>query len=218
VVQMINIQIAAEPKPGVIPWDAVIALGPHVLWILFAAGVLLWFGRPRLVELLTRVQKLSVAGVEVELRQTLQQAANAKGEELPSASLDLAARRLAASTSLLKGARLLWIDDQPDNNRFEHTLFEEAGAKIHEAVSDQEAEGRLKRAKYDLILSDISRGGDGAAGTKFLAKLVADGQKAPVIFYVGSVSGPAPNGAFGITDSPDELVHLVLDAMSRRRS
>jgi hypothetical protein len=41
----------------------------------------------------------------------------------------------------------------------------------------------------------------------------------PVVFCVGAVDqhrGP-PMGSDGITDRPDELLHLVLDVLERRR-
>jgi PleD family two-component response regulator len=214
---MIDIQIT-ESKHGSFPWETINALGPHVVWILFAVGILCWVGRSRLDTLLTRVQKLSVAGIEVEFKQTLKQAADARGEDVPAVDLGRAARRLAQSTALLTGARLLWIDDEPDNNRFERALLEGAGASVNQVVSSEQAWQSLNRAAYDLIISDIRRGVDDKAGTDLLQTLVAEGRKTPVIFYVGEISGPVPEGAFGIADSPDELVHLVLDALARRRS
>ena len=215
---MIDIHIGGEPKHDAIPWGTINALGPHLIWFLFAIGFLCWIGRSRLDALLTRVQKLNVAGVEVEFQQTLKQAADARGEDVPAVDLGRAARRLAQSTALLAGARLLWIDDEPDNNRFERALLEGAGANVDEAVSSNEARRNLGRAAYDLILSDIRRGDDSEAGIDFLQILVDEGWKTPVVFYVGEVSGPVPEGAFGIADSPDELVHLVLDCLARRRS
>ena len=39
----------------------------------------------------------------------------------------------------------------------------------------------------------------------------------PVIFYVGHVTDAAPAGSAGITAEPDELIHLVLDQLERKR-
>ena len=40
-----------------------------------------------------------------------------------------------------------------------------------------------------------------------------------VVFYVGRVDRAAgvPAGSFGITNRPDELLHLVMDALERCR-
>jgi hypothetical protein len=42
----------------------------------------------------------------------------------------------------------------------------------------------------------------------------------PVIFYVGSSDPQSepPPGSFGLTTDPAELLHLVLDALERRRA
>ena len=215
---MLDMHVNVETKHDTIPWETVNALGPHFLWLFFAIGFLCWIGGSRLDALLTRVAKLNVAGVEIEFKQTLEQAVTARGENVPAADLGRAARRLAQSTALLNGAKLLWIDDNPENNRFERSLLEEAGASVNEAVSSDQAMRSLSHTAYDLILSDIRRGDDGEAGTNFLQVLIDEGRRMPVVFYVGQVAGPTPPGAFGITDSPDELVHLVLDALARRRS
>ena len=215
---MINVQVSTETKHDAIPWDTVNALGPHLLWFFFAVGFFCWIGKSRLDALLNRVQKLSVAGVEVEFKQALKRAAKARGEDVPAVDLGRAARRLAQSTALLAGAKLLWIDDQPENNRFERALLEEAGAIVTQAISSDQAWQFLNRAAYDLILSDIRRGTANEAGTDFLRILVDEDRKTPLVFYVGEILGPVPQGAFGIADSPDELVHLVLDALARHRS
>lgn len=126
---MIEVHIV-EPKQGAFPWETINALGPHVVWLIFAMGFLWWVGRSRLDTLLNRVQKLSVAGFEVEFKQTLKQAASLRGEDVPAVDIGRAARRLAQSTALLTGARLLWIDDEPHNVRFERALLEGAGASV----------------------------------------------------------------------------------------
>jgi len=45
------------------------------------------------------------------------------------------------------------------------------------------------------------------------------GDGAPVVFYIGDLDEDrgVPPGAFGITDRVEELLHLVLDALERRR-
>lgn len=215
---MIEIRIAAEPKHNAVPWDTINALGPHVLWLLFAIALLFWIGRSRLDALLARIEKVNFAGVELQFEQAIVQAAAARGESLPSATINRAARRLAQSSALLVDAKLLWVDDNPDSVLFERALFEKAGAKICLVTSSEQAWQNLNHTNYDLILSDIRRGEDQKAGTDLLQRMVNENRNAPVIFYVGKATKPVPEGAFGITDSPDELVHLVLDALARHRS
>lgn len=51
-----------------------------------------------------------------------------------------------------------------------------------------------------------------------IAALRDAGYRGPIIYYVGSAdpSRPVPVGAFGLTARPDELLHLVMDALERR--
>ena len=40
----------------------------------------------------------------------------------------------------------------------------------------------------------------------------------PLILYVGAAQRPCPAHAFGETERPDLLIHLVLDVLARLRS
>jgi CheY-like chemotaxis protein len=77
----------------------------------------------------------------------------------------------------------------------------------------------LESEAFDLILSDISRCGSNRHGLDALPRLRAASPGTPVVFYIGRVAREAgvPPGAFGITDHPGELLHLVMDALERRR-
>ncbi len=200
------------------PWSSLIALLPHVFWALVLVGVLLWVGRDTVRELLGRVDKVSIAGVELELRDDLEAAAAARGQTIGNDALSKAARRLAASASLTKGAKLLWVDDIPAGIVNESRLFEQAGIVITRALTSVDAFAKLDMNNYDLVLSDISRGGDNKAGIHFSDALAGRQNAPPLIFYVGAAQRPCPAHAFGITDRPDELIHLVLDVLARLKS
>ena len=72
---------------------------------------------------------------------------------------------------------------------------------------------------YDLILSDIARPESGKAGLEFLESYRQRPieQRVPLVFYVSvrDEEQPLPVGAFGLTNRPDTLVHLVIDALER---
>jgi CheY-like chemotaxis protein len=75
---------------------------------------------------------------------------------------------------------------------------------------------------FHLILSDISREfptHDSKAGLAMLDRLRNEKSAVPVIFYIGrrDADAAAPPGAFGLTDRPDQLLHLALDALARVR-
>lgn len=200
------------------PWETVNALGPHIIWLLFAAWVLWWIGPARMDVLLASIQKFKVSGIEFEFQRSLELATEARGGKVSQEHINLSAKRLVQSRNLTSEAKILWIDDTPENNTFERTLFEKAGANITVVVSSEKARRCLEYFSYDIILSDIRRDSDDKAGIHFLQTLCKHQNKIPIIFYVGKVINSVPTGAFGITDSPDELVHLVLDALARCRS
>ncbi len=68
--------------------------------------------------------------------------------------------------------------------------------------------------RIDLIISDVGRD-DGSAGGLTLLEGIRG--RRPVILYVGRVDRDrgTPAGAFGITDRPDDLLNLVMDALDR---
>ncbi|HSH75738.1 MAG TPA: response regulator [Longimicrobiales bacterium] len=128
-------------------------------------------------------------------------------------------RRAAQSRKALYGARILWIDDRPDNLRAEIDTLRHLRAIVSTARSTDEAEIRLRSEAFDLIISDMAREGDSAAGTRALPRLRSWAPDTPVVFYTARID-PArgvPKGALGITDRTDELLHLIVDAMERRR-
>lgn len=163
------------------------------------------------------MEKFNLAGLEVQFREVLANAASARSEELPKGDLYRAARRLARLGDLVTGAKVLWVDDQVINNRYERDLLAQAGAEVHQVTSSQAAWDILDAINFDLVISDIRRPDEPRAGLEFLEALLQKRVGAPMIFYVGHAEWPSPKGAFGIADRPDELVHLVLDVLSRHR-
>jgi CheY-like chemotaxis protein len=127
---------------------------------------------------------------------------------------------------VLKGSRVLWIDDQPSLTAAEQRTLESLGVEVTRAIDTIRAlelvgpvrAGR-RGAPFDAILSDIARPDSRTAGVDALPLLRQLAPETPVIFYVGR-SEPrayAPAGAFGITSDPEELLHLLLDVLERKR-
>lgn len=111
------------------------------------------------------------------------------------------------------------MDDHPENNLNERRMFKQLNVEIDTATSTKDALEILKYAQYDLILSDMNRDNKPTAGLDFLKKFRSADEKTPVIFYIG-VFDPekgVPPKSFGITNRPDELLHLVLDALERKK-
>jgi CheY-like chemotaxis protein len=128
-------------------------------------------------------------------------------------------RRARIVARFLEGAKILWVDDHPGNNRNEVRVLEELGIKIDQARSTTEAQNRLLGRSFDLILSDMDRDGDNNASMELLRALRSAGCPITLVFYVGRVDPTrgVSVGAFGITDQPEPLLHLVLDVLERQR-
>jgi CheY-like chemotaxis protein len=120
---------------------------------------------------------------------------------------------------IFRNVQILWLDDHPENNLNERRMFRQLNAEIDIAKSTEEALEILKSSHYDLVISDMARGNEATAGLEFLEEFRKRNKMTPVIFYVG-VYEPGkgvPGQSFGITNRPDELLHLTLDALERRK-
>ncbi len=118
------------------------------------------------------------------------------------------------------GYRVLWIDDNKDRDSVEFSLLESIKIRPKVVTSSAEAETELKNGsvKYDIVISDVDRAGSPTEGIDFLKKLHQESTDVPpTIFYLQKLdpSKGVPPYAFGITNSPVELLHLVLDVLQR---
>ena len=122
----------------------------------------------------------------------------------------------------LQGAHVLWVDDHPDNNRFERQAFEALGIQIDLSTSTEDALEKIRRQPYDLIISDMGRFPDPRAGYTLLDQLRAAGNRTPFVFYTRSrspehVREAREHGAIGYTNRADELITMVTQALASSR-
>jgi CheY-like chemotaxis protein len=154
------------------------------------------------------VSKVS-AGTPDESTRAAQTAAIAVGDALTPGAV----RRASA-------ARILWVDNHPENNVLERRALEAAGATVVIAKSTDDALEQAKYTAFDAVISDMSRGTQRTAGFDLLEKLRASGQKSPYLIYGGSDAPQLRDeakqkGAVDATNRPDELFQLVMDAIGR---
>ena len=138
-------------------------------------------------------------------------------EDSETPLLSSALRRAKLVKSMLKGAQILWVDDNPGYNIYERMTLKSMGISAEVALSTDEAMHMLELQGYDAIISDMERDGKSDAGLKLLDTLRANRFDISLIFYVGALDEKrgTPPGAFGITDYSDDLLHLVLDVLER---
>lgn len=209
------------------------ALTPLV-WTLVAAYVF-WLLRRPLGDMIGRVSGIEGFGLKFALSGgaamdaaiELAQRTGSWPVEVPAGDRKAAIDRANANRALFEGAEILWVDDQPSNNRNESRMLRSFGALVTFAVTTQEAvttlrAGNEQHQPYHVILSDISRdlpGLDPAAGLGMIPAIRAAGFSQPVIFYVGRLLPDAgvPAGAFGVTNRPDQMLQLLIDALARVR-
>jgi CheY-like chemotaxis protein len=203
-----------------------IKLIPSLLWFGLVVSVIIIFYRPIKNELLPNISSLKAGGVEFSFVRASIDAALELAEKSPQWKVEVslqdkeyALNRAKNHLRVLKNAQILWVDDHPENNLNERRMFRQLNVETDIAKSTEEALEVLENASYDLIISDIARGENSMEGLEFLERFKKKNTTTPVVFYIGVIEKDkgVPPGAFGITNRPDELLHLTLDALERRR-
>ena len=217
--------------------DSTVKLIDVLIWPTILIFVLIRFG-PELREFFANLSELSltVAGHGVTIKRQVAEAAAAMAaaavarvESSGSGSAAQAAQEavntVAGAVSprtvrRLANARVLWVDDKPDNNRYEREALEALGIRFVTARSTQEAMERLQRQHFDVIISDMGRDQDQFAGYTLLDQARSEGYTGPFIIYSSSnkaihVAQTKQRGAFGATNDPGELFELVLAALGK---
>jgi CheY-like chemotaxis protein len=110
--------------------------------------------------------------------------------------------------------RILWVDDDPDNNLNEVMALKEHGLDVTAATTNKQAAECLKRDAFALVISDIGRPAPepkeaGLELPEELAK-VSDAVP-PIIYYVGDVTEDLVRGQYPVTDRPSELFGLIAE-------
>jgi CheY-like chemotaxis protein len=98
-----------------------------------------------------------------------------------------------APTAVTRGLAgdVLWIDDKPSNNRYLAQALTRRGASVAEVPGIEEARRLLlaRTAPFDLLISDIGRGGRRDAGLEDLESLRETGLYAgPAIFFASRIT------------------------------
>jgi len=200
---------------------AFIGILPQLIVIAIVVVAAILYRRPLATVLQDRLTGFSAFGFRIDLQpREIVEAVRKRAIDAPSGdrSADLdervgagiasRARRMAPK---LVGRTILWVDDDPDSLVAERELVRRLGMFVEPAFDNDRALYVLKRpnSDVDLVISDIGRA-HGAPGTD-LPALMSD-KRMPVIFYVGRLDPGIPAGAFGITNRPDELLQLIMDA------
>jgi CheY-like chemotaxis protein len=113
------------------------------------------------------------------------------------------------------GARLLWVDDHPEWSLGERQILRALGIRVFAALANDEALDLAKNTQFDLVISDIDRGG-AESGVALPRRLHTLGISTPILFYVGAVDPDRdpPEGSEAITADPAVLIRDTLMLLS----
>ena len=79
--------------------------------------------------------------------------------------------------------RLLWVDDNPDNNKAEKAYFEKHKITVYQVKSTDEALTSLQLYEFKMIISDMGRGEEVLAGLNLLKELRNNNNPTPFVMY-----------------------------------
>jgi CheY-like chemotaxis protein len=211
--------------------QAVAQLVGILIWPALILFVIVRF-RSGLTNFFDHIGEVSVRALGAEISAKRQEAAAAIGaaagaREPAGASSGVAVDPREVADALpsvraqrrMEGSRVLWVDDRPDNNRYERQALEALGLQIDISTSTDDALEKVQSKTYDLIISDMGRPPDDRAGYTLLKELRDQGYSTPFIIYAGSrapkhVQEARQRGAFGTTNSPQELLGMVTRALT----
>ena len=70
--------------------------------------------------------------------------------------------RASRNAPAITGARILWVDGNPQNNSLEESILTDIGIEVRRAANTKDALGLLPGFKPDLVISNVVREGDEA--------------------------------------------------------
>jgi len=120
----------------------------------------------------------------------------------------------------IEGAKVLWVDDNPDNNIYERQSLEALGVRFVLSTSTDDALHKVKIQNFEAIISDMGRPPDPTAGFTLLDALRSSGDRTPFIIYAGSrapehQAAARRRGAVGCTNRPIDLFAMVVSVLNR---
>jgi CheY-like chemotaxis protein len=213
-------------------FSEIIKILPSLLLLTFLILLVTLYYHPIRYEMIPKIAGFKAFGIELSFaRKSLDFAVESqkkKAKEQMEASIQVpdserkrAIDRAAKHIEILSGAKILWVDDFPEFNRDERKMLRYFRIENNIAKNSAQALELLKYNIYDLVISDIHRSNpDDPNGIEFLKELRETDKETPVIFYIGFLDPEkgVPVNSFGITNRPDELIHLIVDALDRRKS
>jgi CheY-like chemotaxis protein len=145
-------------------------------------------------------------------------------QRVDPAHLTRALHRVVTPAALrsTKGAKLLWVDDHPDNNLYEEEALRAVGINVVSVLTTEAALDAVQNGDFDMVISDASRQNNPGEGLQLLSRLRSAGEDIPVIIYRGATTESTRAeavraGALTETADPIELLTSVVTTLEQRR-
>jgi CheY-like chemotaxis protein len=117
-------------------------------------------------------------------------------------------------------ARILWVDDYPDNNLYETVALQKLGKLITATTDTRAALAYLDNMDFDLVITDIGRQDRPRAGIELIDTLRDQGFDKPIVVYTQNAEfwrdKALSAGADAVLDTPGELVRSVVSRLDTR--
>ena len=197
---------------------AIIQILPSMLAVLGLVILVIAFRKPLAQRILPRLSGVKVFGLEITLlKESLDEVTSGREVRVSEGDKWSALERAQHVLPVIQGARILWVDDQPQGSRQLVGILLSLGATVDQARNTQEALTMLRRHQYDVVVSDIRRSEGSDAGLRMVARMWEEGIYRWTIFYVLDLRPGVPEHAFNITNRPDHLLHYIMDVLERER-
>ena len=197
---------------------AIIQTLPSILAIAVLLILAVIFRKPLKQRILPRLSGLKILGVEISLlKEELDEVASGRGVAISEGDKWSALKRAEHVSPVIRGAKILWVDDEPQRNRQLVKILLSLGADVDQAHDTDEALKLLRRHQYDVVVSDIKRREGSDAGLKMVSRMWDEHIYRWTIFYVLDLKSGVPEHAFNITNRPDHLLHFIMDALEREK-
>ncbi len=202
--------------------------------LIFLIAVIAYIFRKPLRDLFAHLTHIGAFGVEMNFGEAKEELRSAiltyrkdlfgnlpKDEAVDEAKLEWLLNRAEKIKDLLRGARIMWVDDQPLANAAIFRFLNDYGVFIDYARDTDEALSAIKWSSnaYEVVITDMVRGGDEDAGLDLLAGIkVLEKDKKPeervkvlLFVYVPDPSKGTPAGAEIITNKVDKLLEEIFE-------
>jgi CheY-like chemotaxis protein len=211
-----------------------IKIFPNCL-LIFLVVLFLVINRSAVGKLFRSVTHLGAFGVDVNFAEAKAELRNAIGSYMKDyraadASIDDKTLRVLLNQAemikdLLRGARILWVDDLPLANAAIFRFLNTYGVNIDHARTTIEAVRALEwsASAYEVVVSDMERDGNGKAGLELLAEIkgleAKLNTKITVIIFINKydASKGTPDGAALITNRVEFLFKKIFNVIEEKQ-